>query len=66
MGALIALAYLLSVAAGLTALAVALRPRPIPPPRTPGTARPAQAEEADIRAFLTAAARLAARQSPTT
>lgn len=65
MNAVIALAYLLSVAAALAALAVALRPRPVPAlPRVPGTGHRATAEEAEIRAILTAAARLAARLSP--
>lgn len=67
MSAVIALAYLLCVAASLTALAVALRHRREPTrplPSAPAPARPAADEEADIRAILTAAARLAARFTP--
>ena len=64
--AAVTLAYLLCVAASIAALTVALRPRvlPAPPPRAPGPTDRAPAEEADIRAILTAAARLAARLSP--
>ena len=60
-----ALAYLLSVAAGLVVLAVALRRRPAPatPPRTPvpALALLPTGADAEIRVILAAATQLAAR-----
>jgi hypothetical protein len=61
------LAYLLSVAAGLMVLAVALRhhpaPAPVSPPSTPAPALPTGAD-AEIRVILAAATQLAARLTP--
>jgi hypothetical protein len=62
--ALLALAYLCCVAASLAVLAVALRRRQDPAaPPAPGPNRRDPADEADVRAILTAAAQLAARFS---
>ncbi|MFJ4813833.1 hypothetical protein [Streptomyces longwoodensis] len=62
-----ALAYLISVAGSLAALAVLLRPRrpaPVPPPApTPAPAVLPATAEAEVRVILTAAAQLAARLS---
>ncbi|MGW3505405.1 hypothetical protein ACWDMY_32740 [Streptomyces globisporus] len=66
---MIALAYLLSLLIAIVALAVALRPRPVPtlPPASP-PARSAgglpPGADADVRLILTAAVQLAARLTP--